>query len=401
MSEVKDDPGTFTTSSLPSDPRLMTTVANGYLGTKVFGDVLHVNGVYNGDVGDCHRADIPSPLNVRLCVSREEEIIQSFSLNTKTGTFSHVIQCSSCTATQQIFAHRSHSHLLVNIITLRRTHESSDPVKVDLENLFKMESSDLELHRGHDFHEAQYIFGSTLIPEVKSCPLKSVHMIWSPVPQSLMLQTSELEKSWVFVTAVSETEDDVKEKFIEGLTLVDEGQIYSSHEKAWAEFWTESCIEVEGSLALTQALYGCLYYLLSSLPPLGSSEEFHGISPGGLSNGHRREDYWGHIFWDQDTWMYPNILLFYPEMARQILKYRIRTLGGAVQNAQEQGYKDTDFFAKAGGWEVVSSVAEYWCSRVVWSVEEDCYHLKGVMPPDEYHSDVDNCVYTNAMTKTR
>lgn len=41
----------------------------------------------------------------------------------------------------------------------------------------------------------------------------------------------------------------------------------------------------------------------------------------------------------QDTWMFPNILLFYPEAARAILEYRIRTLDGAMHNAQELGYK--------------------------------------------------------------
>lgn len=41
----------------------------------------------------------------------------------------------------------------------------------------------------------------------------------------------------------------------------------------------------------------------------------------------------------QDTWIFPNILLFYPEAARAILEYRIRTLEGALLNAQEQGYE--------------------------------------------------------------
>lgn len=46
----------------------------------------------------------------------------------------------------------------------------------------------------------------------------------------------------------------------------------------------------------------------------------------------------------KDTWMYPNILLFYPEMARHILKYRIRTLEGARQNAEQQGYKVSNIY---------------------------------------------------------
>lgn len=37
--------------------------------------------------------------------------------------------------------------------------------------------------------------------------------------------------------------------------------------------------------------------------------------------------------------MFPNILLFHPEAARAILEYRLRTLEGALRNAQEQGYE--------------------------------------------------------------
>ncbi|XP_063801146.1 protein-glucosylgalactosylhydroxylysine glucosidase isoform X2 [Pseudophryne corroboree] len=440
MSFVEDDPWIFSAKSLPSDPRLMATMANGYLGTRVYGDFLHVNGVYNGTVGDCHRANVPSPLNVQLYVPKEKVLDESFSLDIKTGTFRHMLQCSSFTATQHLFAHRSHRNLLVNIITLTLT-EGTSPVTVNLQAPFKAESQDLDLQEGPDYCNAKYVYGSTLIPEITSCPLKSVHMIYTPVPESLTL-SSETE-TWAFLTAVSETEMDVKDKFDEGLALVDEKQLFSAHKKAWAQLWEGSWVEVEGSLALRQAVYGCLYYLISSLPPLGSNEEFNGISPGGLSNGQCNEDYWGHVFWDQDTWVYPNILLFYPELARHVLKYRIRTLQGAMQNAKQQGYKgakfpwesavtgcevcpekiygeqeihingdvlmtfkqyyqmtkDSGFFAMSGGWDVVSSIADYWCSRVVWSEEEQCYHITGVMPPDEYHSDVDNSVYTNALAQ--
>lgn len=41
----------------------------------------------------------------------------------------------------------------------------------------------------------------------------------------------------------------------------------------------------------------------------------------------------------QETWIFPNILLFYPEAARAMLEYRIRTLEGALHNAREQGYE--------------------------------------------------------------
>lgn len=37
--------------------------------------------------------------------------------------------------------------------------------------------------------------------------------------------------------------------------------------------------------------------------------------------------------------MFPNILLFHPEAARALLEYRIRTLGGALDNAWNLGYE--------------------------------------------------------------
>lgn len=85
MADGKDDPAVFTSTSLPSDPRLLATVTNAYLGTRVYRDILHVNGVYNGAVGDTHRADIPSPVNVRMTVPGADSLAETFTLNTRTG----------------------------------------------------------------------------------------------------------------------------------------------------------------------------------------------------------------------------------------------------------------------------------------------------------------------------
>ncbi|XP_029438520.1 protein-glucosylgalactosylhydroxylysine glucosidase [Rhinatrema bivittatum] len=443
MSEFDQDPSVFTASTLPTDPRLSATVANGYLGTRVYGDVLHVNGVYNGAVGDCHRANIPSPLCVRLRMPGEEGLTETFTLNTRTGTFACELQSARCTATQQIFAHRAHLHLMALTVSIERSASTVQPITVQLQTAFTPQSQDLHLEKGPDFQGAQYIYGRTLTPEVKGGPQPVVHMIWASPPPSLTLPYGKQTRTWEFLTAVAESEEDTKKYFIEGLSLISSGQLTLSHEQAWAELWELSSIDLLGPMPLRKALYGCLYYLLSSLPPLRSPHMFHGISPGGLSNGCRTEDYWGHVFWDQDTWIYPNILLLYPELARAILGYRVQMLRGALWNAEEQGYQgakfpwesaatgyevcpsdiygaqeihingdvllafqqyyhttqDLEFFSKRGGWEVVSSVAKYWCSRVTWSEEEHCFHLRDVMPPDEYHSSVANSVYTNVVAQ--
>lgn len=49
--------------------------------------------------------------------------------------------------------------------------------------------------------------------------------------------------------------------------------------------------------------------------------------------------------------MYPGIALFYPELARALLRYRVATIEGAKYNAQKQGYKV--------GWPVGTQL-EYW-----------------------------------------
>ncbi|XP_070591937.1 protein-glucosylgalactosylhydroxylysine glucosidase-like [Erythrolamprus reginae] len=85
MAVVGEDPAIFTTDALPSDAILLPTLTNAYLGTRVYRDTLHVNGVYNGAVGQTHRADLPSPLNVKMHVGGADHLRENFSLDTRTG----------------------------------------------------------------------------------------------------------------------------------------------------------------------------------------------------------------------------------------------------------------------------------------------------------------------------
>uniref|UniRef100_A0A8D2BDK3 Protein-glucosylgalactosylhydroxylysine glucosidase n=1 Tax=Sciurus vulgaris TaxID=55149 RepID=A0A8D2BDK3_SCIVU len=271
-------------------------------------------------------------------------------------------------------------------------------------------------------------------------------MLWTPVPPTLTLGEGEEDRTWEFLTVVGSSQAEAQAYLQEALQLQARGSLYPAHAQSWAQLWADCGLDVVGPLPLRQALRGSLYYLLSALPQPGAvGYVCHGLSPGGLSNGSQEECYWGHVFWDQDLWMFPNILMFHPEAARAILEYRIRTLSGALENAQHlccQGAKfawesagsglevcpediygaqeihingavllafqlyyyttqDLQLFREAGGWDVVSAVAEFWCSRVEWSSKEKQYHLRGVIPPDEYHSGVNNSTYTNVLVQTR
>lgn len=145
-----------------------------------------------------------------------------------------------------------------------------------------------------------YIYGQTLVPEVEGGPRPTVHMLWTPIPPSLTLAGEERERCWQFLTAVAGSEEEAKRSYSAGLSLLAAGSLLRSHLRAWAALRRGCSVELDGPPALRQALQGCLYYLLSAIPPRDSpAVPFHGISPGGLSNGTRGEDYWGHVFWDQ------------------------------------------------------------------------------------------------------
>ena len=109
-------------------------------------------------------------------------------------------------------------------------------------------------------------------------------------------------------------------------------KLLAEHKAAWKALWDTGRIDIEGDLEMAQAVYGSMYYILSST----RQDWPYGLSPGGLPGG---EEYMGHTFWDQDIWMYPPLVLLHPDLARSSLKYRKDRLPAAHRIAKEYGYK--------------------------------------------------------------
>src|SRR5581483_4774507 len=82
---------------------------------------------------------------------------------------------------------------------------------------------------------------------------------------------------------------------------------------------------------LQRVVHALLFYLLASVRE-GSAES---IPPMGLSSA----GYYGHIFWDADTWMFPALVALHPELARSVVAFRVRSLGAARRNARANGYR--------------------------------------------------------------
>ncbi len=179
-----------------------------------------------------------------------------------------------------------------------------------------------------------------------------------------------------------------------------------------------------------------LFYLLASVRE-GTDES---ISPMGLSSA----GYYGHVFWDADTWMLPPLLVLHPDLARSMVMFRYRALGAARRNASRNGYRgamypwesdelgdettprfawqnalyenhvtgdvalaqwqyylatgDSAWLARYGE-PVLQATADFWASRARFSRDKGRYDIPHVVSVDEGLIGIGNDTYTNAIAR--
>ena len=298
--------------------------------------------------------------------------------------------------------------------------------------------------------------GQTLSVEstrYQSAPTK-VCLISSDVPPSVTVERGNL--TLTLFTAYAKTFQAAVSDFDAMADMVSRGnheEVLGSHVKQWEDLWRFGHIQVQGNIQLAKIINACQYYILSSLPSIGPTnspvDKFYGLGSGGLSYGGKLMDYQGHSFWDAEIWIFPSVVHFYPNVAQDILNYRIHTLPAAKENAKERGNKgarypwesaftgievtpdccpetstfqihlagdiafavrqyialtrDVDWLKKpqpgfpASGMELLKEIAQFWISRCTYDPVADQHDIRHVMPPDEDHHDKDNSVYTNVI----
>ena len=204
---------------------------------------------------------------------------------------------------------------------------------------------------------------------------------------------------------------------------------------AWARRW-ETDIVLDGDPALQRAVRSMLFYLLCS----ADSGTALGIPPMGLSSA----GYYGHVFWDSDTWMFPALVLTHPDVARSLVTFRSRTLPAARANARANGYRgamypweadelgnettprfaiqnarseihvngdvalaqwqyylatgDSSWLAREG-FPVIRETADFWVSRATRDSARDLYHIRDVVSVAEGLIGVSDDAYTNAVAR--
>lgn len=216
-------------------------------------------------------------------------------------------------------------------------------------------------------------------------------------------------------------------------------RLFGRHAAEWDQLWSGD-IEVNGRPKLQKWLRSSMYGLLANTRA-GSPDS---IAPAGLTS----DDYAGLKFWDAETWMFPGLLAFRPELAKSVLEYRYRTMPAARQNAAElegrirglfypwtsadkgdlksechsvnpdhcrtqihlqadialaawQYYQQTGDrdWLRDRGWPLLKGIAEFWESRAERN-SDGSWSVDNVSGPDEYSNYKKDGVYTNAAAAT-
>ena len=244
-------------------------------------------------------------------------------------------------------------------------------------------------------------------------------------------------------------------------------RLETSHRHGWQALWNRFDLTLDGSadgggnegeagdhLERTQLILRLhVFHLLQTVSP-----NTIGLDVGVPARGLHGEAYRGHIFWDE-IFILPFYNLTLPEISRSLLLYRFERLDAARANAREAGFRgalypwqsgssgreesqrihlnprsgrwDPDrsrlqrhidaavaynvwhYYATTGdvqflrrhGAEMLLEVARFWASIATRDAEDDRWHIRGVMGPDEYQEaypgattgGIDDNAYTNVM----
>lgn len=256
---------------------------------------------------------------------------------------------------------------------------------------------------------------------------------------SVTLQKGQRASMWAIAAICSDADfaDPTSEADRQAIFAYRRGaeRLLADHRADWQKLW-EGDIQIhsEPGCDLPLQIRSALYNLYSSLRE-GSRRS---ISPMGLTS----DKYYGHVFWDADTWIFPALLVLQPCLARSMIDYRVDGLPAARRRAAAYGYRGAMFpwesdhhgeestptFALTGplehhitadvaraawlyfcatadtawlrteGYPLLRDCADFWVSRVEWDSPVRA-SIRGVVGADEYAIDVDNNAFTNGAAR--
>uniref|UniRef100_A0A182IXF6 Protein-glucosylgalactosylhydroxylysine glucosidase n=1 Tax=Anopheles atroparvus TaxID=41427 RepID=A0A182IXF6_ANOAO len=429
------------------------TLANGHLGFVVYGDSVHLNGVYNGLKGVSHRARIPNFANIQLanCSSLLAQPKNCrYQLDMRNGMFRTTLEdpAGAFRVVHEVYPNRHFAQTIVNRVLIRRL-ASNNAIEIEARQLTGSKSSDLALDPIDtlDIGNEVYFLMCGRTKQVEDPKYQKeghpVCVAYKQIPRKLSLEPGETDREFVYFTIFSRSKQEV-EKELNGLKTHDHARL---HRLEMDRMWRKYGIRVEGNDRLDRVVKASAFYLSSSLPSQSTfqpaSYPFYGLSPSGLGRGGKElAEYQGHSFWDTEMWMFPPILLLDPQNARKLLHYRTLVTEAAADYARSNGYEGWQYawesaytgrevtpdhcpqvpeyqhhitadiayaarlyyyatgdleWLRTDACRLAYETARFWRSRVDYNPDTDTFDIGRIMGPDEDHHNVTNSVYTNVI----
>ena len=362
-------------------------VANGFLGLETgpfvqpFHDswpwldagLMGLNGVYSGTLAHSHRAQIPKLSDLSLV----PESLASYApvgcaIDFSTGVFynrtrvvSGAAQCPGGTIIEQrTYAHRRYRELIV--FEVRAFEEASGAganCTVPVAWKVSPTATPAAPHSGTalDVNLTQTAqgggsaptvwSGTTSFAEQKNGPVRSLAVAFSsiaasstqqlrfdstrPVTSVFGVHRSDLDVQPTGGTAASPQQvaaaaaATFREYTADGRNA--SATLFASHTAEMKRLWASGGVELEGNSSFAATVNASLYDLVSSL----RADWNWSASPGGLGTG----GYGGWTFWDMETWMFPSLIVLFPDIARAAAQYRIDRVAASETNARLAGYE--------------------------------------------------------------
>ncbi|XP_059096648.1 protein-glucosylgalactosylhydroxylysine glucosidase-like [Tigriopus californicus] len=362
------------------------------------------------------------------------------------------------------YAHSNYNRILVTEVHISRINGRSDEVRIPVESLGGTENIlDWDWEETTSITPTKfYKTGVTKEAETDSSDTRRVHIITNynqTLPKEFIVPEGLPIFNRIYIMSIDTSYNRAWDDFESAYNLISDpegGAIRFGHTANWAAVWENGDIVLEGpnvNRRLHETIKSSLYYLYSNLPSDRAltqiPDRFWGLSPGGLANGANGKDYYGHVFWDMETWMYPPILMFRPDLAKEMLKYRMQGISEAQQRAAQDGYEgarfpwesaftgaevtpdicplcrenqqhitgdialaarqlismtlDIDWLTETpygvniteNGAQFILEMAKFWASRPTYNETKGQYEINEVMPPDEHQEHAHNSIYTN------
>ena len=208
--------------------------------------------------------------------------------------------------------------------------------------------------------------------------------------------------------------------------------LVTSQRRYLDRYWRVADFQLDGDPELQQAVRFAKFQLLQA----SARAETRAVGAKGLTGS----GYDGHAFWDTESFMLPPLTYAKPDLVRDQLMWRARTLPLARERAQQLGLRGAAFpwrtihgeecsgywpaglaafhvnasiahavvryvaatgddgFARSHGLEILVETARLWES-LGHHGPDGTFRIDGVTGPDEYTALVDNNVYTNLMAQ--